>query len=243
MIGLMAPIDWTRRADELAPLVLGGVLRHGQVRVRISEVEAYLGPDDPASHAFRGPRGRASTMFGAPGRLYVYLSYGIHVAANLVCSPPGQASALLLRAGEVLAGVDEAEVAARGVQLASGPGRLGRVLGLRLADDGAVLGAGDFDFTPAIEPIGEFETGPRVGISMAADWPLRFWLAGDPTVSRYGRSPRAPQVGNPGKAGPIVPHLPREAGRRTTVSANPNQRRIGSDNSSEVRHGTDKRDH
>ena len=187
----MAQIDWTRRADELAPQVLGGVLRHGPVAVRITEVEAYLGPDDPASHAYRGPRGRAATMYGEPGRLYVYLSYGVHLAANLVCSPAGQASALLLRAGEVLSGAEPAELAARGHQLASGPGRLGRVLGLELVDDGARLGE-QYDFTAPAGPVGAVERGPRVGISVAADVPLRFWLAGEPTVSRYRRSPRAP---------------------------------------------------
>ena len=187
----MAQIDWTRRADELAPQVLGGVLRHGPVAVRITEVEAYRGPDDPASHAYRGPRGRAATMYGEPGRLYVYLSYGVHLAANLVCSPAGQASALLLRAGEVLSGAEPAELATRGHQLASGPGRLGRILGLELADDGALLGE-QYDFTAPAGPVGASECGPRVGISVAADEPLRFWLVGEPTVSRYRRSPRAP---------------------------------------------------
>ena len=87
----MQALDFNRRADELAPEVLGLVLWRGQIGIRLTEVEAYLGLDDPASHAFRGPRGRAATMFGEPGRLYVYLSYGIHLAANLVCSPAGLA--------------------------------------------------------------------------------------------------------------------------------------------------------
>ncbi len=100
----MESLDFTRRADELAPAVLGSVLWRGQIGLRLTEVEAYLGPDDPASHAYRGPGGRAATMYGEPGRLYVYLSYGVHWAANLVCSPAGSASALLLRAGEVVAG-------------------------------------------------------------------------------------------------------------------------------------------
>ena len=164
-------------------------------------MEAYLGVDDPASHARSGPRGRASTMFGEPGRLYVYLSYGVHRAANVVCSPSGSASAVLLRAGRVLSG--EQTVRARrqadrsagsrrpmpAHRLASGPGNLGRALGLSLADDGAVLGE-DVTLEPAQQ---EFvtSTGPRVGVSVAADWPLRFWITGDPTVSQYRRSPRA----------------------------------------------------
>ena len=192
--GIMRPmtaLDWGRPADELAPKVLGGILRHGAVRLRITEVEAYLGTQDPASHAFRGPIGRARTMFGPPGRLYVYLSYGIHLAANLVCSPPGDASALLLRSAEVLDGEVASGLPRRGPGPATGPGRLGRVLGLSLADDGAILG-GEYRFEPCPVPTGMVLRGPRVGVSRAADWQLRFWLAGDPTVSVYRRSPRAP---------------------------------------------------
>lgn len=191
----MVPIDFTSRADELAGQVLGTILWHGQVAVRLTEVEAYLGADDPASHAYRGPRGRAVTMFAEPGRLYVYLSYGIHLAANLVCSPPGQASALLLRAGEVVAGHELARER-RGWsstsehKLASGPGNLGRVLGLSLADDGAQLGA-EFRIEVPRESPPRICRGPRVGISVAADRPLRFWIEADPTVSAYRRSPRA----------------------------------------------------
>ncbi|NLH69465.1 MAG: DNA-3-methyladenine glycosylase [Brooklawnia sp.] len=194
----MQALDFSRRADELAPEVLGLVLWHGQIGVRLTEVEAYLGLDDPASHAFRGPRGRAATMFGEPGRLYVYLSYGIHLAANLVCSPAGQASALLLRAGEVVAGEELARarrVSARSratglaaARLASGPGNLGRVLGLTRQDDGAPLGE-EFFLQSTGESV-EVGRGPRVGISVATDWPLRFWIIGDPTVSTYRRGAR-----------------------------------------------------
>lgn len=192
----MPTLDLAQRADLVAPQVLGAELCRGDVRLRITEVEAYLGLDDPASHAFRGPRGRAATMFGPPGHLYVYLSYGVHLAANIVCSPAGEASALLLRAGQVLDGEGLARER-RGrpglpaARLASGPGNLGRVLGLSLADDGAALGD-EFVLTPARGPV-EVVCGPRVGISQAADWPLRFWIPGDETVSAYRRSARAPR--------------------------------------------------
>ena len=191
----MESLDFTRRADELAPAVLGSVLWRGQIGLRLTEVEAYLGPDDPASHAYRGPGGRAATMYGEPGRLYVYLSYGVHLAVNLVCSPAGQASALLLRAGEVVAGEELARARRASkrpgaaelptARLASGPGNLGRVLGLTRQDDGAPLGD-EFLLQPTGEPV-QVAHGPRVGISVAADWPLRFWIIGDPTVCPYRR--------------------------------------------------------
>lgn len=194
-------IDFTQRAELVAPQLLGAVLWRGEIGLRVTEVEAYLGPDDPASHAFRGPGGRGNTMFGPPAHLYVYLSYGIHLALNLVCSPPGQASGVLLRAAEVISGlelVQQRRTLPSGRvpptrRLASGPGNLGRALGLQLSDDGTPLG-GEFTLTPATEPA-EIASGPRVGIALAADWPLRFWIAGDPTVSPYRRSPRAPDLG------------------------------------------------
>lgn len=127
-------------------MLLGAVIRHAGVGVRITEVEAYLGPADPASHAFRGPGGRADVMFGPPGRIYVYLSYGIHHCVNVVCSPDGVASAVLLRAGEVVGGHDLAR-SRRGARipdrkLASGPGNLGQALAAVLGDTGAVLSLG-----------------------------------------------------------------------------------------------------
>lgn len=180
--------------------MLGGIIWHDNVGIRLTEVEAYLGSDDPASHAFGGDRGRASTMFLSPGRLYVYRSYGIHLAANLVCSPAGQASAVLLRAGEVIAGHQIAagrrgfcwDGRADGVvwyRLARGPGNLGRALGLSPDDDGVLLG-GCFRFDwPSHR--GRVECGPRVGVSRAAERPLRFWIPGEPSVSVYRRNPRA----------------------------------------------------
>ena len=140
---------------QVAPLLLGAVLTHegrdGPVSVRITEVEAYLGPHDslhpdPGSHTFRGPTARNAPMFGPAGHLYVYFTYGMHHCANIVCGPDGVASALLLRAGEVIAG-HELALARRPTSksakdLASGPARLATALGLTTADSGRdALGA------------------------------------------------------------------------------------------------------
>lgn len=177
----------------MAPELLGAVIvadagTADEVRARIVEVEAYLGADDPASHAFRGPTPRASIMFGEPGHLYVYLSYGMHHCANVVCAPVGRASAVLLRAAVVEHG--EAVVRTRrgeavpAARLLSGPGNLCRGLGIVIADNGAdLLGAG------RIRVLGDggtvpVTTGPRVGISRAVQLPLRFSWTGHPAVSR-----------------------------------------------------------
>lgn len=203
-------------APVVAPVLLGWRLTtyhvDGTVTVVLSEVEAYHGSDDPASHAYRGPTRRNATMFGPPGRLYVYLSHGLHLCANVVCGPEGVASAVLLRAGRVVAGEDVArrrrEQPAVGrapraplptSALARGPGSLGRALGLRTEDDGGSLRApaGRLLLTPpAAEDVdGPVATGPRVGVSTAADRHWRHWRRDDPTVSVYRRSPRAPAAG------------------------------------------------
>lgn len=103
-------IDLSAPATDVAPLLLGATIWHGPVAVRLTEVEAYMGLDDPASHAFRGPTPRARVMFGPPSHVYVYLSYGMHRCVNLVCSPDGVASAVLLRGGRVVAGEDDARL-------------------------------------------------------------------------------------------------------------------------------------
>ncbi|WP_114560641.1 DNA-3-methyladenine glycosylase [Desertihabitans aurantiacus] len=179
--------------------LLGAVLHGHGVSVRLTEVEAYAGPDDPASHAFRRTP-RSETMYGPAGRLYLYRSYGIHLCANVVTGEPEQGQAVLLRAGEVVAGHELARER-RGVlddvRLARGPGNLCSALGLVPADLGADL---EHDPPPRLElgtPVDPARvlSGPRVGVSLAADRPWRFWLAGDPTVSAYRRSPRAPASG------------------------------------------------
>ena len=179
---------------EVAPLLLGCVVRLGPVAVRLVEVEAYDGAADPASHAYRGPTARNGVMFGPPGHLYVYFSYGMHWAANVVCGPDGTASGALLRGGEVIEGLDEAR-SRRGRStdrdLARGPGRLTQALGISAAHKGADLFAGEVVLEPGPPPAA-ISTGPRVGVQHAADQPWRFWVTDSPYVSAYRRHPRAP---------------------------------------------------
>lgn len=193
---------FARPATEVAPDLLGCVLWHdspaGLVTVRLTEVEAYQGSADPASHAFRGRTARNGVMFGDPGYAYVYFTYGMHFCVNLVCQPPGVAEAVLIRAGQVIAGADlaarrRAPGSARPVReadLARGPGRLGQALGIDRDQDGAdvcgsggPVGVGPRSGGQPPDPV--ISTGPRVGVSQAADRPWRYWLAGDPYVSAY----------------------------------------------------------
>ncbi|MDO5503798.1 MAG: DNA-3-methyladenine glycosylase [Actinomycetia bacterium] len=181
---------------EVAPRLLGcRVTIHG-VTVRLTEVEAYGGESDPGSHAYRGRTPRTEVMFGPAGHLYVYLSYGMHLCANLVTGDDGSAAAVLLRAGEVVGGRDLAAGRRAGVRerdWARGPGRLGATLGLSRADNGTDLcGADDSArVEPPSEPVDpeRFRSGPRVGVSGAGGdgsaFPWRFWLADEPTVSSY----------------------------------------------------------
>ncbi|TPW76675.1 DNA-3-methyladenine glycosylase [Schumannella soli] len=187
-----------RPSVEVAPQLLGAVLHGRGVSVRLTEVEAYLGVgEDPGSHAHRGPTPRTRPMFGEPGHLYVYFSYGMHTCANIVCSPPGSASAVLLRAGEVVDGLDtarERRSTSRGdVDLARGPARLTVALGIALADDGAPLDGEPFalELPSAPVPASRIHAGPRTGVSGDGGtdaYPWRFAIAGDPTVSPYRRS-------------------------------------------------------
>ncbi|WP_423923757.1 DNA-3-methyladenine glycosylase [Frigoribacterium sp. 2-23] len=182
----------SRPALEVAPRLLGAVFRAGDVAVRLTEVEAYLGEGvDPGSHAYRGPTARTATMFAGGGALYVYLSYGIHRCVNIVCGPAGEASAVLLRAGEVVAGLDEARrrrpTSRSDVDLARGPGRLGSALAIDLADDGARLDHSRFALSLA-DPLPDIVSGPRVGVAGPAgtdEFSWRFAIPGEPTVSAY----------------------------------------------------------
>lgn len=187
MTGLADLLDGP--VEEVAPRLLGAVVRHGRVAVRLTEVEAYDGADDPASHSFRGRTGRNWVMFGPPGHLYCYLSHGIHVCGNVSVGGEGRASGVLMRAGEVVDGLDELRAARPGTpdrDHARGPGRLGRALGLRLDLNGTDLTSGVVTVTPG-EVTGTIRSGPRTGVRRAADRPWRYWVEGDRTVSPYRR--------------------------------------------------------
>jgi DNA-3-methyladenine glycosylase len=190
-----------RPASEVAPQLLGWTLSHttdeGTVAVVLTEVEAYMGEDDPASHAYRGPTPRNVVMFGHAGHLYTYLSYGMHWCSNVVTGTDGHASAVLLRAGRVVEGVELARhrrgERVKDRSLARGPGCLGQALGLNRAHNGVdLLADGALRLRPGepVEP-SRVAAGHRVGVRLAHDFPWRFWVADDPTVSAYKRSPRA----------------------------------------------------
>ena len=178
---------------ELASSLLGRTLQGHDVAVRITEVEAYGGIHDPASHAFTRTA-RSELMYGPPWRLYVYRSYGMHWCANIVTGPTETASAVLVRAGEIVSGLELARERRGNVadrQLARGPGNLARALGITGDDRGtALLEPGGVSLGPEVEAP-DVSAGPRVGVSKAADVPWRLWITGDPTVSAYRRSPRA----------------------------------------------------
>jgi DNA-3-methyladenine glycosylase len=183
-----------RPSVEVAPLLLGGFLTVDDVRLRITEVEAYLGEVDPGSHAFRGPGKRNAVMYGPPGHVYTYFTYGMHVCANVVCSPEGIATAVLLRAGEIVDGTDVARLrrttSRTDADLARGPARLCVALGITLDDGGASLEGPRFHLELPAEP-SPYATGPRTGVSGdggTGAYPWRFWIPGDPTVSPYKAS-------------------------------------------------------
>ncbi|QWC87069.1 DNA-3-methyladenine glycosylase [Nocardioidaceae bacterium] len=194
----------TAHPADAAPRLLGASLRHetpdGTVVVRITEVEAYGAADDPGSHAHRGRTARNASMFEAPGTLYCYLIYGMHVCANVAAGPaPGEPGAVLLRAGEVVEGLEVARSrrttragrTPRDRDLARGPANLCRALALDLTHDGHRLDAGTPTLTIGDRPAaGEVASGPRVGLRAAAERPWRWWLVDDPTVSQY--RPAAP---------------------------------------------------
>jgi len=184
--------------------LVGATLTGRDVTATIVEVEAYGGvPDGPwpdaAAHSYRGPTGRSTVMFGPPGRLYAYRSHGIHVCANVVCGPDGVAAAVLLRAAAIETGLDVARsrrgVSIRTVALARGPGNLCSALGITMADNGIDLFDGNCPVRLRLNDNLDPVSGPRVGISQAADRPWRLWLQGRAEVSAYRRSPRAPAPG------------------------------------------------
>lgn len=193
------PVDRGRLARPallVAPSLIGAVLvseRGGErVAIRLTEVEAYEGADDPASHAFRGQTARTAVMFGPAGHLYCYFTYGMHWCANVVCGVDGVASAVLLRAGEVVEGQEAARerrpAARRDVDLARGPARLATCLALGRDTNGVDLCDPASDVRLAALPRRRLDgvvAGPRVGITVATEHAWRFWLDGDPTVSAF----------------------------------------------------------
>ena len=196
---LAGPVEPAARA------LLGARLTANGVTIRLTEVEAYSGEgSDPASHAHRGRTRRNEVMFGPAGYAYVYFTYGMHWCLNVVVGPAGVASAVLLRAGAVVAGLDVAR-ARRGPavpdrDLARGPARLVAAVGVDRSAYGTSMldGSGPILLEPPVTPVnaGLIRCGPRVGVAAAHDVPWRFWLDGDPTVSMYRRHvPRRPRGG------------------------------------------------
>lgn len=205
IIRVLAPLPrefYNRDPREVSPELLGKILvrRAGRklIAARIVEVEAYLGENDPAAHSAVGCTPRNAVMFGPPGFAYVYFIYGNHYCLNVSCQPAGTAGAILFRAAEPLLGTD-AMAKARGVaidaprslrNLTSGPGRLAEAFGItRSRDNGkdftdrksGLFIVGDGQGAPQVV------TTPRIGISKAADLPLRYLIAGNPFVSGTAR--------------------------------------------------------
>ena len=177
---------------DAARVLLGSYLESDGVTVRIVEVEAYRGGDDPASHCYRGRTPRNDVMFGPAGHLYVYFVYGMHFCANVVTLTDGVPGAVLLRAGEVVSGVDLARSrrpsARSTADLARGPAKLCGVLDLDRGHNGVDLTSPD---SPVRlhrgEPVDAVSIGPRVGVAVAVDVPWRFWVTGSTAVSAYRR--------------------------------------------------------
>ena len=185
---------FARAPADVGPELLNKVLVGPNGKARIVEVEAYDGATDPASHAFRGRTARNGVMFGPPGHLYVYFSYGVHWCANVVCRSEGVAGAVLLRALAPVAGLDAMRAARpaarRDRDLCSGPGKLCQALGIDRSPDGADLVSAaaavrivDDGVAPPPRPV----VTTRVGISVAVDVPWRWYVAGDPNVSKPGK--------------------------------------------------------
>ncbi len=208
-MSVAVPLDRQLTREELAvdpvdaaKLLLGCVLEAGEVRVRLVEVEAYRGGDDPASHCYRGRTPRNEVMFGPAGHLYVYFVYGMHFCANVIALTDGVPGAVLLRAGEVTDGLAAARArrpASRSdAELAKGPARLTSVLGLERGHNGV-------DLTDPASPVRllagdpvppeKIHAGPRVGVAVAMDVPWRFWIDGSPAVSVYRRGGKAARRG------------------------------------------------
>jgi DNA-3-methyladenine glycosylase len=180
---------YARPAVEVARDCLGKILVHGSTAGRIVEVEAYLGVEDRAAHAWRGLTDRTRVIFGPPGHAYVYFIYGMYECLNFVAEPEGMAGCVLIRALEPLAGLAimrrRRRAAHRVEDLASGPGKLTLAMGITRKLNGADLLEGPLQVRRMVdESRFEIQVTPRIGITHAADWPLRFVMAGNRFVSR-----------------------------------------------------------
>lgn len=181
---------YARPAAEVAVDLLGKTLVHtlpeGRIAGKIVETEAYIGADDPGSHAFRGPTPRNRVMFGPAGFAYVYLSYGMHSCMNVVTDVPGTAGAVLLRALEPLEGIEYMAHRRNGrplTEFCNGPGKLCQALSITRECNGADLDSSSLSIEDAPAPTG-IAGSTRIGLSAGRDLPLRFYLAGNPFVSR-----------------------------------------------------------
>lgn len=180
---------YSRSAMEVARDLLGKILVHGPAAGIIVETEAYLGTADPAAHSARGVTPRTEVIFGPPGHAYVYFIYGMYECLNLVCEPAGMAGCVLIRALEPVAGLHlmrrRRPAARKDLDLASGPSKLTMALGVTRTHNGADVTRGSLVVRRPLRPV-EFaiDATPRIGITQAADLPLRFLIRGSPFVSR-----------------------------------------------------------
>jgi DNA-3-methyladenine glycosylase len=180
---------YARPAVEVARDCLGKILVHGKTAGRIVEVEAYLGVDDRAAHAWRGVTDRTRVIFGEPGHAYIYFIYGMYECLNFVAEPEGQAGCVLIRALEPLSGITTMQrrrpTAKRPEDFANGPGKLTLAMGISRKLNGADLTSSALQVRrPKSEPPVDLQVTPRIGITHCADWPLRFIIAGNRFVSR-----------------------------------------------------------
>ena len=193
MRGKRLPRSFYKRDPQVvAPELLNKVLQCGPAAGRIVEVEAYDGANDPASHAYRGMTNRNAVMFGPPGHLYVYFTYGMHFCANVVCGEEGRAAAVLLRALAPMRGLEHMRArrlrAAMGDHhLSSGPAKLCEALGIDRSFDGAALVKNSHEITvvdDGVAPPEFLAIGPRIGIRVGVEHQWRYWVPGDRNVSR-----------------------------------------------------------
>jgi DNA-3-methyladenine glycosylase len=185
---------YARPAIEVARGLLGKILVHRNTSARIVETEAYLGVEDRAAHAWRGITPRTKVIFGPAGHAYVYLIYGMYECLNIVAEEVGSAGCVLIRAVEPLTGLaamrKRRPAAHKDHDLGNGPGKLTLALGITRRHNGADVTKGSLTVHElgAAEPF-EIGVSPRIGITHCADWPLRFFIQGNPCVSGAGSRP------------------------------------------------------